>query len=30
MTVDVRTEIVIDLPRDQVAGHTTDPTHAPE
>ncbi|RSM47407.1 ATPase [Amycolatopsis balhimycina DSM 5908] len=30
MTVDVRTEIVIGLPRDQVAGYTIDPTHAPE
>ncbi|WP_206793862.1 SRPBCC family protein [Amycolatopsis sp. MtRt-6] len=29
MTVDVRTEIVIGLPRDQVAGYTIDPTHAP-
>jgi uncharacterized membrane protein len=30
MAVDVRTEIVIGLPRDQVAGYAIDPTHAPE
>jgi uncharacterized protein YndB with AHSA1/START domain len=30
MAVDVRTEIVIDRPRDQVAGYAIDPAHAPE
>src|SRR4051812_9385734 len=30
MAVDVRTEIVIDLPRDRVAGYAIDPSHAPE
>ncbi len=30
MAVDVRTEIVIGLPRDQVAGYAIDPGHAPE
>ncbi|OXM63201.1 SRPBCC family protein [Amycolatopsis vastitatis] len=30
MAVDVRTEVVIGLPRDQVAGYAIDPAHAPE
>ena len=30
MAVDVRTEIVIGLPRDQVAEYAIDPSHAPE
>lgn len=30
MTVDVKTEIVIDRPRDRVAGYAGDPTNAPE
>jgi uncharacterized protein YndB with AHSA1/START domain len=30
MAVDVRTEIVIDVPRAQVATYTIDPSHAPE
>jgi uncharacterized protein YndB with AHSA1/START domain len=30
MAVDVLVEIVIDRPRDQVAGYAADPTHAPE
>ncbi|MGW4064269.1 SRPBCC family protein [Amycolatopsis sp. NPDC004747] len=30
MPVDVQTEIVIDLPRDQVAEYAIDPSHAPE
>jgi uncharacterized membrane protein len=30
MTVDVRCEIVIDRPRDQVAGYAADPSNAPD
>ena len=30
MAVDVLTEIVIDRPRDEVAGYAADPTHAPD
>ena len=30
MTVDVQTQIVIDMPRDQVAAYVTDPSNAPE
>jgi uncharacterized protein YndB with AHSA1/START domain len=30
MAIDVTTEIVIERPRDQVAGYAADPSHAPE
>lgn len=30
MAIDVRTDIVIDRPRDEVAAYAGDPTHAPE
>jgi uncharacterized protein YndB with AHSA1/START domain len=30
MAVDVRTEVVIDLPRERVAQYAADPSHAPE
>lgn len=30
MAIDVATEIVIDLPREQVAGFAADPSHAPD